>query len=131
MRELITIILTIIGAFFMFVAGVGIMRMPDLFLRMSATTKAATLGAGCALLAAAIHFDNFGTTSRTLATIIFLLITAPVAAHMIGRAAYRNKVPLWEGTLYDELRERYQEDTLTLSSPPRVADGTSKIETSG
>jgi multicomponent Na+:H+ antiporter subunit G len=102
----------------MVVAGVGLVRMPDLFLRMSATTKAATMGAGLILLAVAVYFQDFGTTTRALATIVFLLITAPVAAHMLGRAAYANGVPLWEGTLRDELHEQYHQRARSPANSP-------------
>jgi len=114
-RELISALLLIIGTFFMVVAAVGVVRMPDLFTRMSATTKAATLGASFTLLGVAVHFDSLPVTAESLAIIIFLLLTAPVAAHMIGRAAYFDGVPLWQGTLYDELRGRYNEKTHRLS----------------
>jgi multicomponent Na+:H+ antiporter subunit G len=118
MLEILSAILLIVGALFMVVASVGLVRMPDLFLRMSATTKAATLGVGFILLAVAVYFQDFGTTTRALATIVFLLITAPVAAHMLGRAAYANGVPLWEGTLRDELHEHYQQHTgAPINSP--------------
>ena len=105
MVEIFTAVLILIGALFMLIAGLGIVRMPDLYLRMSATTKAATLGAGSILLGAAIYFYDLGISSRAIATIIFLLITAPVAAHMLGRAAFSSGVPLWEDTLYNELHE--------------------------
>jgi multicomponent Na+:H+ antiporter subunit G len=121
MHEVASGILLVIGTIFMVVAGVGIVRMPDLYLRMSATSKAATLGVGLVLLAVAVHFHDFGVTSRALATIIFLLFTAPVAAHIIGRAAYIAGVPLWEGTVCDELRGRYDKDTHLLSSSPSLS----------
>jgi multicomponent Na+:H+ antiporter subunit G len=75
---------------------------------MSATSKAATLGAGLVLLATAVFFNEFSITARVTATIVFLLLTAPVAAHMIGRAAYFDGVPLWKGTVLDELRGHYR-----------------------
>jgi multicomponent Na+:H+ antiporter subunit G len=106
MRDASTIVLMTIGAVLMLVAGVGIVRLPDLYLRMSATTKAATLGVACLLSAAALHFDDLEITSRAAAVVLFILSTAPVAAHMIGRAAYRAGVPLWERTVCDELREQ-------------------------
>jgi multicomponent Na+:H+ antiporter subunit G len=118
MLEIFSAILLVTGALFMVVAGIGLVRMPDLFLRMSATTKAATLGAGLILLAVANYFQDFGTTTRALATIVFLLITAPVAAHMLGRAAYANGVPLWEGTLRDELHEQYHQHARTPANAP-------------
>ncbi|MBN1994299.1 MAG: monovalent cation/H(+) antiporter subunit G [Anaerolineae bacterium] len=115
MAEIFTVVLLLIGALFMLIAGIGIVRMPDLYLRMSTTTKAATLGAGFILLGAAIYFNELGISSRAIATIIFLLITAPVAAHMLGRAAFFNGVPLWRGTLYNELRKRYDKPAHKLA----------------
>lgn len=107
-REWVVAIVMLVGAFFMLVAGLGLLRMPDLFLRMSATSKAATLGAGLVMVSAAIYFNDNGITMRVLAIIIFLLLTVPVAAHMIGRAAYFDGVPLWKGTLMDDLRGHYR-----------------------
>ncbi len=118
MREIVSLILIIIGTLFMIIAGVGIVRLPDLYLRMSATTKAATVGAGFTLIAVAVHFGEFGIVSRAIAIIIFLLATAPIAAHMIGRAAYFDGVPLWEGTAYNELKGRYDEETHVLTGLP-------------
>lgn len=118
MREAISGILVITGAVFMFLAGLGIVRMPDLFLRMSATTKAATLGVSSMLLALAVYFGRLDIASRALATIAFLLLTAPIAAHMIGRAAYFAGVPLWERTEIDDLGGRYDPNTHALGSHP-------------
>lgn len=106
-----------VGTLFMLVAGVGILRMPDLMLRMSATTKAATLGTGCILLGTAIHFQDAATITRAATAILFIFLTAPVAAHVIGRAAYFDKIPLWEGTVVDELRDRYSEDKSEEGEP--------------
>jgi len=119
-REWLVALVILFGAFFMLVAGLGLLRLPDLFLRMSATSKAATLGAGLVLAAAAIYFNEEGITARVLAIIFFLLLTAPVAAHMIGRAAYFDGVPLWEGTLINELRGHYRtsDHELVREAPP-------------
>jgi multicomponent Na+:H+ antiporter subunit G len=87
------------------------------------------------LLAVAVYFVNeLGVASRAVATIIFLLLTVPVAAHMMGRAAYFNGVPLWEGTLYNELRGRYDVKTHTLVgadevvTPEENPDGIQDVE---
>jgi multicomponent Na+:H+ antiporter subunit G len=101
--EVVTALLVISGAFFSFVAALGVLRMPDIFIRMHASTKAGTLGCGLMLLAVAVRFGQLGVSSRALAAIAFLLFTAPVAAHMIGRVAYRTGVPLWERSVLDEL----------------------------
>lgn len=103
MIDLLTALLLLSGGFFCAAAALGVLRMPDLMIRMHASTKAGTLGAGLILLAVAVHFGDVSVASRALAAIAFLLITAPVAAHMIGRAAYRTGVPLWEHSVVDEL----------------------------
>jgi multicomponent Na+:H+ antiporter subunit G len=118
MREIICAALLVTGGLFMLLAAVGVVRMPDLFTRMQASTKAATLGASCTLLAAAVYFGELGITTRALATIMFFLITTPIAAHMIGRAAYFIGVPLWEGTIIDQLSGRYNPYTHLLEGPP-------------
>lgn len=110
MSEIVIGILVISGTAFILLASLGVLTMPDLFMRMSSTTKAATLGIALTLLATTIYFRDFSIASRVLATIVFVLLTTPTAAHMIGRAAYFNKVPLWEGTLVDELRGLYEKD---------------------
>jgi multicomponent Na+:H+ antiporter subunit G len=116
-RELLTAALLAIGAIWILIAAAGIVRMPDLYLRMSASSKAATLGAALMLLAVAVHFQALGVVSRVGATVAFIVLTAPVAAHMIARAAYVTGVPLWQGTAVDELRGRYAPDTHELADP--------------
>ncbi|MBE0686018.1 MAG: monovalent cation/H(+) antiporter subunit G, partial [Anaerolineaceae bacterium] len=96
------------------VAGIGLLRMPDLFLRMSATAKAGTLGTGLMVLGAAIHFNEFAIYTRAIALIAFLFVTAPVAAHMLGRASYFDGVPLWKGTVQDDLHGHYKLTTHSL-----------------
>lgn len=97
--------LLLAGAGFMLLAGIGLVRLPDLLLRMSATSKAATLGAALMLLGAAAHFGTVGATGRAVVIAAFLFLTAPVAAHAIGRAGYRRGSPLWHGMVADELGE--------------------------
>jgi multicomponent Na+:H+ antiporter subunit G len=116
MQESITIILLVIGALFMLIGGLGVLRFPDLYMRISASTKASTLGAGFALLALAVHFNELGTTMRAIAAIIFLVITGPVAAHLISRAAYSVGIAPWEKTVTDALRGRYDRKTGILES---------------
>ena len=110
MIELLVCILMVIGAFFMFVAGLGLVRMPDLFLRMSCSTKAGTIGIGTLLLALAIHFADFSVAARAAATIGFIFLTAPVSSHRIGRIAYLVGVPLWKKTVADEFKGAYPPD---------------------
>ncbi|MGM3168368.1 monovalent cation/H(+) antiporter subunit G, partial [Bacillus cereus group sp. BC254] len=89
---------------FMLLASIGLLRLPDLLTRMLATTKAAALGVILIMLAAAMHFAEVGVVARASAIIVFILITAPIAAHVIGRAGYFVGSRLWSGTVKDELR---------------------------
>ena len=105
MIEILTAFFLVAGGLFACAAALGVLRLPDVLIRMHASTKAGTLGCGLILVAVAIHFGDIGIAARAIAAIVFLMLTAPVAAHMIGRAAYRTGVPLWTGTVTDELAE--------------------------
>lgn len=100
--EWLIALLLVAGGFFVFAAGLGLYRLPDLMIRMHASTKAGTLGVGLILVAAAVDFGDLGTVAKSIATILFLLLTAPIAAHMIGRASYRIGVPLWDKSVIDQ-----------------------------
>ena len=118
MNDWITAIILILSAPFMLLAAIGMLRMPDLYTRMSVATKAATLGAGGLLLAVAVNFSDLAHTTRAILAIVFLFMTQPVAAHMISRAGYFHGTPLWEHSVIDELSGNYDPDTHELSSKP-------------
>ncbi|MDI9819419.1 MULTISPECIES: monovalent cation/H(+) antiporter subunit G [unclassified Legionella] len=84
----------LVGAIFIFIAALGLVRMPDLFLRMHASAKAGTLGAGLLLTGAVIYFATWSVATEIIIAILFLIMTAPVAFHLIGRAAYRKGIKL-------------------------------------
>ena len=105
MAELIIAILVLLGCLFCLVAAVGIIRLPDTLIRMHAATKAGTLGAGLILAGVAVWFSEMGTVLIALLTLVFLYMTAPVAAHLIGRAAYMSGVELSSRTWVDHLGE--------------------------
>ncbi|MCC6176341.1 MAG: monovalent cation/H(+) antiporter subunit G [Chloroflexi bacterium] len=103
--ELLTVALLVVGGMLMLLAAIGVVRMPDVYSRMQSSTKASSLGVGCVLGAVAIVFGDLAIAVRVVLIVAFIFMTAPVSAHMIGRAAYFVGVPLWEGTRFDELRE--------------------------
>lgn len=88
MTAIIALLLKIVGVFFLFVAAIGLMRFTDAFQRMHAATKAGTLGAGLIVMGTVVSHWSTGSTIIGLLTVIFLLLTVPVAGHMLGRAAY-------------------------------------------
>lgn len=114
--------LVLSGAIFMLLAALGVLRLPDLLTRMHATTKAATLGASLIMLAVALHFPEVAVVARAMGVILFIMVTAPVAAHVIGRAGYFVGSRLWDGTVKDELRPNYDPLTHELKSGQEVAD---------
>ncbi len=116
MAQIVAWILMTIGSLFMFLAAVGLVRMPDLFLRMHAITKSSTLGIGLLAIGSALYFGELAIATRAMAVMLFIYITVPVGAHMIARSAYFAGVPLWEGTLSDELRGHYDLKTHALTS---------------
>jgi multicomponent Na+:H+ antiporter subunit G len=120
MSEILIIILMAMGGALMLLAGVGILRMPDLFTRMHVATKSATLGVGCVLTAVAIFFADVGVLTRALLVILFFFLTAPVGAHLLGRAGYIVGAPLWHGTKWDELKGKYDHVNHTLDSPSSI-----------
>lgn len=123
MSSAIIAILTTFGAIFVLLAAIGLIRMPDTYLRISVTTKAATLGVGLMLVSAAIFFNDLSTTSRALVIIVFVLLTAPVSAHLIGRASYFMGVKLWDKSVVDDLRGKYQKKSHVLKSETEDSKG--------
>lgn len=126
--------LAVLGALFSLVAAVGVLRFPDLLTRMHAATKAGTLGAGLLLLAVAVAFADVGVAARAAAGIAFLVLTAPVASHAIGRAAYFCGVHLWSKTEVDELSGHYDPQTHSLDgadAPRRPTSRDASREASG
>jgi len=107
MTDYLTAFLLLAGSLFMLLAGVGVLRMPDVLTRMQAASKAATLGISCMFLALAAHFQEIGVASRAVLVIGFVFLTAPVAAHMLGRSAMALGVPLWPGTQREDLEAGY------------------------
>lgn len=114
MTNILICVFSTIGALSILFASIGIVRMPDFYLRLSVTVKAATLGVGLLLACAAFFFPDVSVTTKAMAIVFFLILTAPVAAHMIGRTAYHSGTPTWEGTLLDELDEDYKKQRAGL-----------------
>ncbi|MEN8007495.1 MAG: monovalent cation/H(+) antiporter subunit G [Candidatus Krumholzibacteriota bacterium] len=101
--NLIGAVLTLAGSMFLFLGALGIFRMPDLYNRMQAGTKATTLGnmltlAGLGLLAP-------GWLPKIVLIILFVLITNPISSHALARAAHKSGLPLAAGSVLDQLRE--------------------------
>ncbi len=99
-------LLLIAGAIFVLLAAVGLWRLPDIYSRMHAASKAGTLGSGLMLIALAVHAGDTSTTSRAIAGVVFFLLTAPISAHLLAKAAYAVGYRLTDETVMDELKKK-------------------------
>ncbi|MCX2741856.1 monovalent cation/H(+) antiporter subunit G [Pontibacter anaerobius] len=114
-KDIISCIFILFGVCIMLIASIGLLRFPDFYIRMSAITKGATLGLGMILLGMGIYFNQPGVLLKVIAIMVFTSITAPVAAHVIGRAAVQNKIPFWEKTNLKEFQEYMAKEHLEQS----------------
>ena len=119
MRETVSLIFIGLGTFLIFTEGGGIIRLHAFFLCLSLPPPFSPFGAGLILVGSIIFFNDVSVTGRGIAIIIFILLTAPISAHMIGRAGYLDKyVDIWEGTKINELKGRYNLKTHSLAGMP-------------
>lgn len=98
--------LILIGSVFSLLAAIGILRLPDLYTRMHAASKAGTMGSGLMFVAIAVFAFDGPVILRALVGFVFLLLTAPVSAHLLARAAYKAGYKPTESTVIDDLEDR-------------------------
>ncbi len=101
MAEWIAAAFLLAGGFFCLVAGIGVLRMKDVFSRMHAATKAGTMGLALIGIGAMVMADGWRETFEVLVVFLFMTATAPIGAHLIGRAAFRTRVPVDPATQSD------------------------------
>lgn len=101
-------LLSLTGAFFVLVAAVGVVRLDDLYMRMHAASKAGTLGSGVLLIALAVFSRETDVVLRAMAGVVFFLLTAPISAHLLARAAYTVGYRPCSLTKHDALAERLE-----------------------
>ncbi|TYS67133.1 Na+/H+ antiporter subunit G [Sutcliffiella horikoshii] len=106
-------LVVLLGSLLSLVTTIGLIRLPDVYTRSHAASKSATLGVLLILIGALLYFwfaDNY-FSARLVLGIVFVFITAPVAGHLISRAAYYTRVPLWEKTVQDDLETKERPKT--------------------
>ncbi|QRM54387.1 monovalent cation/H(+) antiporter subunit G [Sinorhizobium sp. BG8] len=104
MTELIGSIVVLVGAFFLFSAGLGLLRMPDVYTRIQAGTKASTLGNILVLAGLGIIHPDWAL--KLLIIAYFVLMTNPLSSHALSRAAYMIRTPMARSTVADALADR-------------------------
>ncbi|WP_078544264.1 monovalent cation/H(+) antiporter subunit G [Litchfieldia alkalitelluris] len=106
--EVILAFIIVLGALISLISAIGVIRLPDVYTRNHAASKGATLGILLILSCAFLFFwvEDGYMNARLLLGIIFVFLTAPVAGHLISRAAYYSGVPLWEKSGQDALKTK-------------------------
>ena len=109
MNELLGMCFITIGLAFDLFGCVGLVRLPDVYNRLQAATKCVTIGT-CSIMFGVFLMLGFSAAGlKALLCILFLMLTAPVSAHALARAAHRSGVKLCEGSVVD----RYEEDRIS------------------
>ncbi|MGM0566403.1 MAG: monovalent cation/H(+) antiporter subunit G [Bacteroidota bacterium] len=111
MENYIVLLFLVIGTLFIFIASVGLLKMPDVYLRMSASTIAGTFGVASMLIAVAIFFGGLSLVLHVAGVIVFLILTVPVGAHMLGRTSHIIGLKMWDKTVSDDMKGKYNEET--------------------
>ncbi len=105
MSNIIGIIFISIGVAFDFFGCLGLVRLPDVYNRLQASTKSVTVGT-CSILFGTFLMTGFTTAGiKALLCVIFLILTSPVSAHAIARGAHRAGAKLWDGSVVDKYKE--------------------------
>lgn len=107
--------LTLAGSVFLFLGALGICRMPDIYNRMQAGTKATTLGNILSLIGLGLLVPGF--LPKIILIVLFVLITNPISSHMLARAAHRSGVKLAPGSVMDALAEDEKAAHIETGSP--------------
>lgn len=105
MNEIIAFIFIIIGITFDLFGCVGLIRLPDVYNRLQASTKCVTLGTCGILFGVFIKFGFSAAGIKALLCVVFLLLTSPVAAHALARGAHKSGIKLWEKSVCDKYLE--------------------------
>ena len=108
MNETIGLILFLIGVLFDLFGCVGLVRLPDVYNRVQASTKCVVLGTTFLLLGTMVWVGTASAIIKGLLCIVFVLITSSTAAHALSRAAHRSGVPLAEGSVIDQYSDDMQ-----------------------
>lgn len=109
--ELIVSVFLVSGAIFVFVGSYGLAKLPDFYTRLHAPTKATTLGMSCLLIASMVlvsYQEGYLSLHELLIT-LFLLITAPITAHMLAKTAMHHKLDILDRTTDKDLAQRARE----------------------
>ena len=105
MIEIAGFIFVVIGLVFDFFGCLGLVRFPDVYNRLHSSIKCVTLGTSSILFGLFLYKGFTACGIKALLCILFLMLTAPVSAHVLSRSAHRSGVKLWEKSVCDQYAE--------------------------
>lgn len=111
MSDIVIMVFMIVASFFLLVAAIGLVRLPDYYMRLHAATKGMTVGIGCMLIASAIFFSiqrNEFEVQQVLIT-LFLFMTAPITVHLMAKAALHVRIKAKPGSLNEDHLEDFRD----------------------
>lgn len=122
MIDTLIVALLLAGSLLSLIAAIGLVKLPDVFTRMHASTKAGTLGIEFVMVALAIHFGDIMVLIKASAIVLFIVLTAPVAAHMLGRTAYRMGEQIADKTVCDDWCDAMRNENFNDQEPCTQSD---------
>lgn len=121
MSDVIGAVFLVVGILFNVLGCIGLIRLPDIYNRLQAATKCVTMGT-CMVLVSVVIFSGFGASAgisvKGLLCMVFVLITAPTAAHALAQGSHASGVRLWEKSVVDRYRED-NEPGIDHKEPPK------------
>lgn len=111
MKDFLSAFFILIGAFFMLISSIGMIRLPDFYIRNSASTKAVVLGVLLILLGVGIHYNDIMIFIEIGGILFFVFLISPMAAHIVARAAVMTNVKFWKETKLEDLDSYEKEHT--------------------
>src|SRR5690554_834841 len=114
----------IAGSLVTCVAALGVLRLPDFFMRMHAATKAGVVGPSLLLIGAGFFDPSLNTWIKIFLAILFLLTTTPISGHLIGKAGFIGGVNLWKGTVRNDLATVLPPSTFSETETPEMDEHT-------
>ncbi|MBI03322.1 MAG: Na+/H+ antiporter subunit G [Acidimicrobiaceae bacterium] len=113
-RDVITVILLGSGLSFMLIGAWGVVRLPDAYHRLHASSKCSTLGLFGMLAGAVVYIGTVDALIKAALTLLFTVVATPVGSHILAKAAHSRGLRQWDHTLSDELADDQRD------GPPQV-----------
>ena len=123
LATIVAALLILAGSAFAAIAALGILRLPDVYTRMHAASKAGSVGAAMMLIALAFMSTDLAEILRAIAAVFFFLLTAPIGAHLLAKAAYSVGYGLWPQSVLDEM-PKVEPRVTAAATPPRAGSVT-------